>query len=506
MHSFLRYLGISFFLLFTIAHSAAQTAAEDSLTSLLINSTGSQRLEVLHELSNLLEDSEPNKALIFAQQGIALAEALNDSVTLTELYSSTAYSYTMLGNFPQALRRGFQTLRLSEKIHDKRLIASANSILGITYSFMGQYGSSLEHHFVALQIRKELGLTARTIRTLNNIGVVYYNMGQYEKAIQYYQQAIDLRIKAGDPLAIIRFLDNIGLAQTKLGKIKEAEKTHFRALAIAESTGYFDGMSYSCLNLGILYSENRDYEKAIGYLRRALSLYATVSQKHGMLQAYNILGEIYFKLHNDPLALQNLDSAIILAKESNVLPQLKGGYETLYKLYTRSGDTQKALYYLKLFSTAKDSLLTMRESNKIAELSVKFEVTKNENEIERLKSEAEISDLQVAKEHSRRNYYLGILLALVLCIPIFIVTYRRLVKSKKTVEQKHKELHNVHSALEEKINELHALGELIPICAHCKKIRDDHGFWERVDEYFAKRSAATFSHALCPECKEKLKM
>jgi len=45
---------------------------------------------------------------------------------------------------------------------------------------------------------------------------------------------------------------------------------------------------------------------------------------------------------------------------------------------------------------------------------------------------------------------------------------------------------------------------LIPICASCKKIRDDKGDWQRIEEYFEERTNAQFTHGLCPECVDKL--
>ena len=44
------------------------------------------------------------------------------------------------------------------------------------------------------------------------------------------------------------------------------------------------------------------------------------------------------------------------------------------------------------------------------------------------------------------------------------------------------------------------LGGLLPICSHCKRIRDDKGYWSQVESYVSKHSEAEFSHSLCPEC------
>ena len=48
------------------------------------------------------------------------------------------------------------------------------------------------------------------------------------------------------------------------------------------------------------------------------------------------------------------------------------------------------------------------------------------------------------------------------------------------------------------------LSGLLPICAHCKKIRDDQGYWNQIDSYIEKHSEAKFSHGICQECSDKL--
>ena len=51
--------------------------------------------------------------------------------------------------------------------------------------------------------------------------------------------------------------------------------------------------------------------------------------------------------------------------------------------------------------------------------------------------------------------------------------------------------------------EVETLTGLLPICAWCKKIRDDDGYWKQVDEYFRQRSQIQFSHGMCSDCSDK---
>lgn len=57
--------------------------------------------------------------------------------------------------------------------------------------------------------------------------------------------------------------------------------------------------------------------------------------------------------------------------------------------------------------------------------------------------------------------------------------------------------------LEQILNELKILRGLLPICAHCKKIRDDRGYWKQLEQYLEEHSEAKFSHCLCPDCFEE---
>jgi K+-sensing histidine kinase KdpD len=57
---------------------------------------------------------------------------------------------------------------------------------------------------------------------------------------------------------------------------------------------------------------------------------------------------------------------------------------------------------------------------------------------------------------------------------------------------------------EEALANVKRLQGLLPICAWCKKIRDDRNYWRQVESYFAERSGAQFTHSICPTCLERL--
>ncbi len=65
------------------------------------------------------------------------------------------------------------------------------------------------------------------------------------------------------------------------------------------------------------------------------------------------------------------------------------------------------------------------------------------------------------------------------------------------------ERHRLRQQLRDALENVKTLSGLLPICARCKKIRDDKGYWNQIESYVAKRSNARFSHGYCPECAVK---
>jgi len=53
------------------------------------------------------------------------------------------------------------------------------------------------------------------------------------------------------------------------------------------------------------------------------------------------------------------------------------------------------------------------------------------------------------------------------------------------------------------LEEIKVLKGLLPICSHCKKIRNDTGYWEQIEDYIRSHSEAVFSHGICPDCLKK---
>ncbi len=124
-------------------------------------------------------------------------------------------------------------------------------------------------------------------------------------------------------------------------------------------------------------------------------------------------------------------------------------------LYEAKGDLRKALMYSRELSTCIEEHLNEKSMNRIAGLQVRFETEKKEKE-------AEIYRLKNV-ELLRMNYQ-----------------------------------------LREALAHVRTLQGMLPICANCKKVRDDDGYWQQIESYISEHSDAKITHGICPECMIKL--
>ncbi len=78
------------------------------------------------------------------------------------------------------------------------------------------------------------------------------------------------------------------------------------------------------------------------------------------------------------------------------------------------------------------------------------------------------------------------------------------VNTHISLKRAHEIQKKLNRKLKRSLEEIKQLRGLLPICANCKKIRDDAGFWHNVEEYISDHSEAKFTHGLCPGCIKEL--
>ncbi len=78
------------------------------------------------------------------------------------------------------------------------------------------------------------------------------------------------------------------------------------------------------------------------------------------------------------------------------------------------------------------------------------------------------------------------------------------VLHEREIQKYNEEREKLILELQDAIAKVKTLSGMLPICASCKKIRDDKGYWKQIETYISEHSDALFTHGICPECTKKL--
>ena len=68
---------------------------------------------------------------------------------------------------------------------------------------------------------------------------------------------------------------------------------------------------------------------------------------------------------------------------------------------------------------------------------------------------------------------------------------------------KEEENRKLIAELQDALSEVKTLGNLLPVCMHCKNVRDDKGYWSNIEDYISSKIGTKISHGICPDCIEK---
>ena len=113
--------------------------------------------------------------------------------------------------------------------------------------------------------------------------------------------------------------------------------------------------------------------------------------------------------------------------------------------------------------------------------------------------------------------YWHVLLLIAVLILLMAISMITFIKLNKTIRESNKKLFveinerkrlfeqvkEKNESLQKAVSEIKTLQGILPICSHCKKIRDDNGYWNQIEAYIRDHSEAEFSHGICQECTKK---
>ncbi len=396
-------LVLASFLLSPLCRSQDQQIA-DSLRAIYKADTlqGAEKQKLLSLLA-FHEMSDPQVALDYSEELIALSQSMDDSRGLTEGYLLKGTILSIKGDLPGALTALQRSAEIAARSDYAFGEASANMALADTYAEAKDYGRAEETYLKCISNFRQMDddehpSTERQLGVaLFNLGDLYLTIEQPEKALKYIEEAGVLFKELGYITESYSVIGNLGRSYAGMGDYQKAEDHLLRAIELLEEAEYHDHVAAYQESLAELYSEQRQYEKA------------------------------------HAVAMRSLNKAELQADK----PQISKTSKILARLDSITGNYREAYDHLNQHMAYKDSMgMATVNMTRLERERAELQVLKQESELEKaelqvLKQESELELQALQQKRQRLAIWAGGITSLLLIL-IALGSYRRYRFIKKT--------------------------------------------------------------------------
>jgi signal transduction histidine kinase len=330
------------------------------------------------------------------------------------------------GNFNLAINKNEKALSIFNELKEDTLIAKSLAALGVNYWQKGEIVKSLDFLFKALKINETLDLKSAQAANYNQISMVYQSQNKIPLAEEFANKSMKIIQNLTPELSHISTFHNLANIYGMQGKYKEALRLDSIGLIYCEQLNaefnksmFYDNMA-NCL-----YYAN-DWTNAIDYHLKAISIDSSFGNNKQLGDTYCNMGAIYEEQKNYDKALECYNKSIELCRVSGYKIGIKNGLQQLSKLFYKTNNTTAAYHLLQESMIVKDSMINESSEQKIAELQTLFDTEKKKQQIAQ-------QELKI----SRRNILLVVLLAaLIMSVFIFRLVYLRYkLKQEQKLQQ-----------------------------------------------------------------------
>ena len=371
------------------------------------------------------------KAIHFALKGKKTDELLG------RIYHNTGLIYQYNDEYKKALGYHQKAFELFVKIKNEKLGLTALNSVGACYTNLNDYKKALNCYFQVLKIAETQNNESEMGLASGNIGLVFKRIGNFEKAYAYFEKAIAIYSKINDMRNLINTYQSYGTAKDSNNDQKGAIKLYEKGLRLATKPEY-DNLKYDLINgLGVAYLAQKNYEKAIDFLKQSLVYYRENENKRKLSITNLHYSEVLTEAPDEILKKNNINPsekynlAISLLKENvkideklEIPESLMYDKELLAKIYEKKGDYKNALHEFKDFQRLKDSLAFSENREEAIKKEMQYNADKKET----------LAKAEIGKQKVIRNAIVTVSLIVLIAGVFLFLGFRKRQKIK--AEQK----------------------------------------------------------------------
>lgn len=441
--------------------------------------------------------SNPAEAEKLASETLAMARKLEDPLLIGTSLSLLSRAVSLLRGSGESVDLAAEAVDILRPLDDKKNFATALNNMGNCCRRTGKPLNAIKHYEEALDTQRSIGNRRGTAVVHNNLGLAFRDMDSYERAYRSFRRTVDIADEIDDQLLRTTALSNIADVLIDQGEYRSARQYLEANLRVNREIGRRIGEAYCLWELGRLKQKQGQPGDAEKFLRESIALRRELGSHETGQCIFDLA-----KLLKDASRPQEAEEVLLDAIE-----HFKSGDNNFDLCLTRAGLSILRIHMDRPEGAEKPltdllGLLSGLEADPDRDLRTQILNALSEyNEktgnlfkaLEYNRSCAEEKE-KLFEQRQQQNITKLKLRA----------DFERSEDARELLEQRTRELEETNARLQKAAERIKSLHGMLPICARCKKIRKDDGYWEQIEQYISTHSDATFSHGLCPECMREL--
>ena len=325
--------------------------------------------------------------------------------------------------------------------YSKELLEKANSVnneeyiilgylsTGVSYRLKGNLSKAFEYLFKGANLAINNEAYELTLSNLyTEIATCYTLYGDSESALIYGDKTIEIQRKYGQSVELGVGLLNMGYDHYLLEDYQEALNLYLEAKQIFLTEGLTIGLAYVNGNTALVNWKQGQIESAIQRLNDAIESLTALDDRYAVADFHVQLGQIYFEQKQLEKAIAHTNAALELSQSEGLKEQIRDAYQLMYQIQMQLGNFEQALTCQSNYHAYKDSIYNQGTADLLANLNAEFELAQKEAEVELL--------LEQKRNNQLFTVAIGIALLAVIAVSLLIYfNFRSKSKLNRQLEE-----------------------------------------------------------------------
>lgn len=333
--------------LFTLVFYAADTP--QMLEKKLASAPKEEKVKILNEIAFAYRKISPEKTREYGGKALQLARQLSDKDEEAKALKNMGLSYFLVGEYEKTLEFYFQAQNIFKEAREERGIAVIKASIGNVAWSLGDFENAMKYYREALDIFRERDEKRNTASLINNMGNIYLQWGKYANALEAYLESLEIKktLKEKNYYGMALTLSNIGLIYRELEDADRALEFHQKALEIMKKLDSKKGISLCMNNIGLVYLKKKILDRALEYFEKSLQLKEEIKDNPGISEVLGSIGDVWRAKGEKNRALDYYNRSLAIRETLKDNAALAEIHKDIGSIHKEMGDYEKGVLYLE---------------------------------------------------------------------------------------------------------------------------------------------------------------